>query len=350
MFKPGVTILAMLLLLGNCAADENDKYIPRSERRKEKYATPEPGTYLKPAAYSLLKKINQILEDPDHHQMPTEWMVKMFTAPQKRLLDTTLRYMDHEVEVRIYYPTKESMGGNQPVVLFFHGGGFILGSVEQYHIMVSKMARITGYMFVSVEYRLAPQYPFPAAIMDCFSVLQWLQNYGDIIGADKSKICVMGDSAGGNIATVLTLLSRDNQVPQPMCQVLLYPGVTFLETPYPSRLYFAQTTGMSYILNDSFLRRVKQEYMGEGNNEGDPYLSPLEAELTGDLAPALIITAECDPIRDGGRLYADKLEKAGVTVTHMEYSGMIHGFMSFHMILSDALDAMKLIRSYLDQQ
>jgi acetyl esterase len=106
---------------------------------------------------------------------------------------------------------------------------------------------------------------------------------------------------------------------------------------------------MVFVLSESFLRQVKREYMGDATDERNPYLSPLEAELTSDLPPTLIITAECDPIRDGGRLYADRLEKAGVNVTHVEYSGEIHGFMSFHMVLNDALDAMKLIRDYLDQ-
>ena len=106
---------------------------------------------------------------------------------------------------------------------------------------------------------------------------------------------------------------------------------------------------MSYVLDESFLRKVKIQYLGKETNDKHPYLSPLEANLTQDLAPALIITAECDPIRDGGRSYALKLNSAGVKVEHIEYSGMIHGFISFHMILADALDAMKEIRDYLEK-
>jgi acetyl esterase len=157
----------------------------------------------------------------------------------------------------------------------------------------------------------------------------------------------MGDSAGGNLATVLTLLCRDNQVTQPFRQVLIYPGVTFVEREFPSRILFGRCPDMTYVLSESFLRRVKTQYMGNETNDRHPYLSPLEAHLTSDLAPALIITAECDPIRDDGRIYVEKLRDAGVVVTHSEYSGMIHGFMSFHMILSDALQAMKEIRDYL---
>jgi len=349
MFRSFISIIFISLLLGPCDVERGEKYVPRNENKREKYATPEPGTYLKPAAYSLLKKINQILEDPDKHKMPADWMTRMFTTSQKKVLDTLLIYNDHQVEVRIYYPTKESLSGDQPLVLYIHGGGFVTGSVEMYHIMVSKLAKVTGRITVSVDYRLAPEHPFPAAVDDCYAVYRWLLEFGETIGADRSSISVIGDSAGGNLATVITLLCRDNEVPQPLCQVLLYPGVTFLETPFPSRVYFAQSEGMGYVLTESFLRRVKNAYLTEDTDARDPYLSPLEAELSGDLPPALIITAECDPIRDGGREYAEKLSAAGVAVTHVEYSGMIHGFVSFHMILNDALDAMKLIRDYLNQ-
>lgn len=348
MIRSSLTILVLLVLLGNCTSGREEKYVPSSERKREKYATPEPGTYLKPAAYSLLLRINQILEDPESHKMPSEWMIRMFTSSQKRVVDTLLTYLDQKVEVRIYYPDKESLTGEQPVLMFIHGGGFVAGSVEQYDIMVSKLARVTGRMMVSVEYRLAPEHPFPAAVNDCFTVLRWLQEHGGEIGADTSRICVIGDSAGGNLATVMTLVCRDRKLPEPRCQVLIYPGVTFEETHSPSRRYFAESANMGYVLTQSFLERVRSEYMGKVKDVDNPYLSPLSADLTGDLPPALIITAECDPLRDGGREYAERLASAGVPVNHVEYSGMIHGFMSFHMILSDALDAMRLIRDYLD--
>lgn len=348
MIRSSVSILVMLVMLGNCTSDREEKYIPGSERKREKYATPEPGTYLKPAAYSVLKRINQVMEDPDPPKMPSEWMIRMFTTPQKKVVDTLLTYMDQEVGVRIYYPNKESLNGEQPVLLFIHGGGFVAGSVELYDIMVSKLARITGYVMVSVEYRLAPAHPFPAAIQDCFTALRWLQENGGEIGTDTARICVIGDSAGGNLATVMTLICRDMQLPEPFCQVLIYPAVTFKEMLNPSLEYFASSTDVGYVLTESFLKNVKESYMGDETDVENPYLSPLEANLTGDLPPALIITAEVDPIRDVGREYAARLEAAGVPVTHVEYSGMIHGFMSFHMILGDGLDAMKLIRDYLD--
>lgn len=339
-----------VILLSGCQAEEPEKYIPKSPRKKEKLATPEPGTYLKPAAYSIVKKMNQVIEEPEEFKGPPTWIRKMFTTHQKKVLDTLLQFIDTEVPVRIYYPTRESLDGKHPVTLFFHGGGFSMGSVHDYHPLVSKLAKVTGNIFVSVEYRLAPDHPFPSGLNDCYACLRWLQQHGASIGADTTRISVMGDSAGGNLATVLTLMCRDRNQPQPICQVLLYPSVTFRDTLLPSRIYFCQNTEMNYILSESFMRDAKTQYMGGETNDRHPYLSPLEAQLTPDLAPALVITAEVDPIRDGGRLYAQKLKASGTEVEYREYSGMFHGFMSFHMILGDGLDAMKAIRRYCESK
>jgi acetyl esterase len=341
-------LLITLLVFSSCQAEKPAKYVPKSERKREKYATPEPGTYLKPVAHAILNEVNRIIDDPETYREPADWMMRMLSAPQKRILDTLLPGVEDKIPVRIYYPTRQSLKGKHPVTLFFHGGGFVLGSVDEYHVMVSKLARITGQIIISVEYRLAPEHPFPAGLEDCYAVLRWTREYGTLIGADTTRISVMGDSAGGNLATVVTLRCRDEGIPQPASQILIYPGVSFVDTIYPSRNYFIQQSDMRYMLDEHFLRSVKEQYMGGMTNDRHPYLSPLEAELSPELAPALVITAECDPIRDGGRLYARELENAGVEVEHLEYSGMIHGFMSFHMILGDALDAMKEIRDFLE--
>lgn len=350
MQKVGCSILWIFLVFTGCHPGGVEKYQPSSDRTREKYATPEPGTFLKPGAYSIMKKFNQIMKDPEGYRLPADWMLDILATPQKKMVDTTLRLSEVAVPVRIYYPTRNSLEGNHPVILFFHGGGFIMGDIETYHVMVSKLARITGQIVISVDYRLAPEYPFPAALQDCYNALKWLQEHGSSIGVDTTRISIMGDSAGGNIATVLTLMCRDRERPQPRCQILVYPGVTFVDTLTSSRNYFCNSPEMIYILSESFLRKVKSEYMGDEPNDRHPYLSPLEANLTGDLCPALIITAECDPLRDDGRLFARKMEAAGVDVQYCEYSGMIHGFMSFHMILSDALLAMKEIRDFVESK
>ncbi|RPI45394.1 MAG: alpha/beta hydrolase [Bacteroidetes bacterium] len=344
-----LSILAALVLLNGCAASGPDGYEPWTAHGKEKYATPEPGTYLKPISFAVLKNMNRILDDPASFENTEEFVRKVFSPSLKELTDTVIRYNDRSVPVRIYYPNRESLEGDHPVILFFHGGGFILGSVEQYHMMVARLARVTGRIIVSVDYRLAPDYPFPAAVDDCYAAYLWLRAHAGAIGADRERITVMGDSAGGNLAAVVTLICRDLHQPQPENQVLIYPGVTFRDTLFPSMEYFAMESDMRYVLDETFLRKVKSEYLGGMKDDRHPYLSPLEARLTPDLPPALVITAECDPLRDGGKAYAEKLGKAGVPVRYREYSGMIHGFMSLHLVMGDATDAMKYIRDYLGE-
>lgn len=346
--KRGIVSIFLIALFLSCYTQAPEKYVPKTARKRVRCATAEPGTYLKPPALSLLKRMNRVMEDSTV-KAPAPWVIEIFTKHQKRLLDTVLVFNELEVPVRIYYPTKRSLQGQQPAILFFHGGGFILGSVEQYHVMASKMARVTGQIIISVDYRLAPEHPFPAAVNDCFSVFQWMQQFGSTLGVDTARISVAGDSAGGNLATVLTLVCRDEHVPQPYRQVLLYPALTFVETEYPSMTYFLKDPDRRYVLSESFLRRAKTAYLGSEGTDLNPYISPMEAKLTGDLAPALIIAAECDPLRDVEREYAEKLKAAGVEVKYLEYSGMIHAFMSFHMILEEALDAMKEVRVYLGE-
>ena len=340
-------LLTSLLLCLGCQAGNPGKYVPSTARAREKYATPEPGTYLRPMAYALLKEINRRRLEPEKYKEPGDKVRELFSARQKRQLDTVVSRDGLEVPVRIYYPSRKSLQGECPLMLFIHGGGFIIGSVDEYHIMVSKLARVTNQVIVSVGYRLAPRHPFPAGLNDCFAVLCWLQEHARELGADPERISVMGDSAGGNLATVLTLRCRDEGRHQPFRQVLVYPGVSFPDTTYPSLEYFARS-GQFFLLTETFMQKARDSYIPEGTDPGHPYISPLRATLGPELAPALVITAECDPIRDGGRMYAKRLEESGVEVKHIEYSGMIHGFMSFHMIFSEAIDAMKDIRDYLE--
>jgi acetyl esterase len=338
--------LLLFLILGAVRADDPEKYVPKTKRKQEKLATLEPGAYLKPSANYILKRMNRILDDSTSKK-PAQWIVDLFTPPQAHVNDTTLKFNNVEVAVRVYYPTRRSMRGMQPVTIYYHGGGFVLGSVEEYHSMTSKLARVTGQIIVSVDYRLAPEHSFPAAVNDCYAVLQWMQHYGSSLGADTTRITVMGDSAGGNLATVMTLKCHDQKRPQPYRQVLLYPAVTLRDTAYPSMIYYMQDSDRRYVLSEAFAMRVRRDYMANESADTDRYISPLESELSDDLAPALIIAAECDPLRDSDRAYAQKLESAGVRVQYREYSGMIHAFVSFPMVIRDAVDAMKLVRNYL---
>lgn len=324
-----------------------NKYIPRSERKKEKYKTAEPGTYLKPSSYSMLKQIEKAKENPS--RQPSDKMLKMLSSKQKQVTDTVLNLEGIDVPIRIYYPTKRSLSGMQEAILFFHGGGFIMGSIDQYHMMVAELARKTGMPVISVGYRLATEYPFPAGLTDCYNVYLWLRSHGGNLGIDTENIFLMGDSAGGNLATVVTLMCRDFNQAQPRGQILIYPATCLAERDDNSTRYFLMDPNREYILSETFIRKARTQYMGANNNAHDPYLSPLEASLSGDLPPALIITAECDPLRDSGRDYAAKLSKAGVPVNYIEYSGTIHGFMSLYLILKEGRDAMKEVREFIVQ-
>jgi acetyl esterase len=339
---------AVLLVLLGCQVEPTGKYVPSTARAREKYATPEPGTYLRPMAYMLLKEIKSRMDKPEDFKEPGDMVKEVLASRQKRLIDTIVSHDGREVPVRIYYPTRNSTRGNNPVMLFLHGGGFIIGSVEEYHILVSKLARITNQIIISVEYGLAPEHPFPGGLDDCFAVLCWLQEHASELGADPGRITVTGDSAGGNLATVLTLMCRDRERPQPYRQVLLYPGVSFVDSTYHSMEYFSRG-GQYFLLTESFMQRARERYIPPGTDPGHPYLSPLGARLGPELPPALIIAAECDPIRDGARMYAKRLRDEGIEVDYLEYSGMIHGFMSFHMIFPEAIHAMKYIKDYLDK-
>ena len=342
-------ILISLVFFGGKAPDKPSKYIPGSERKKERLATPEEGTYLRPGAHIMLKELEDYMKHPEDHKVPSSWIRNIFVSPNRMVKDTVISLEERMVPLRLYYPSKKSLQGNQPVILFLHGGGFVFGSVEYYHVMASKIARVSGRIVVSVEYSLAPDHPFPSGLIDCFTALCWLQGHAARIGADADRICLMGDSAGGNLATVLTLMCRDRGRPQPMCQVLLYPATTFVEDNRPSMVLFGYCKERIFVLDEDLMRRIKRDYLGETGDERDPYVSPLEGDLSPDLAPALIITAECDPLRDDGREYAKRLKESGVRTEHIEYSGMIHGFMSFHMIFREGVKAMKYTSHFIEE-
>lgn len=346
-FKYCLVPLVLFFLSLDCMAGDPEKYLPATQRQKEKLETPEPGTYLKPSAHRILKRINKVMEKPEDIKEPPYWLLRALACRQKRVLDTLIGTADKPLPLKIYYPSRQSQSGMQPVILFMHGGGFIMGSANLYHPMVSRLARECDCIVVSVDYRLAPAHPFPAAINDAFLALSWLQENAGSIGADSSRIFVMGDSAGGNLATVLCLMCHDRQRPQPAAQVLIYPAVSFSETITPSRHYFAMQKGQAYVLSEAFLRKVKTEYMGRESNDSLRYLSPLQAKIPPDMPPAMLITAECDPLRDGGRAYAEKLAHEGFMIEHHEYSGMIHGFINFHMLLKEASEAIDEIAAYL---
>ncbi|MEX0986034.1 MAG: alpha/beta hydrolase [Bacteroidales bacterium] len=314
--------------------------------RKAKYATAEPGTCLDPKAYRFLKALDRVEQNPYDNEFAKR-VIDFFEPGVHRILDTLVAYENNSVPVRIYYPTKTSTKTPTPLILFIHGGGFMFGSIEEYDMAVKKLARITGNIIISVDYSLAPDHPFPAALDDIYAVKDWIIQNRKKLGMKGDKITVMGDSAGGNLATVLSLRSRDENLDHILCQILYYPPTTFKEIEFPSRLYFLRDERRNYLLSEEFVKAIKTNYLPESVEDSNPYVSPLEADLTGNIPPVLIINAQVDPLRDEGRRYASKLSDAGQEVTYIEYDGMIHGFFNLYMIFKEGKESMKLVRNYI---
>ena len=339
----------LIFLLSACSVTKNSVTDSKSKNKSYSRITPEPGTHVTRMATIVLHYANDFVNHPDSLFSKFGDHLEGGGPHIGTIVDTTVLSDSYRVPVRIYYPFRKSRCHGMPVLVFFHGGGFDWGNNKIYDRFNRKLARTTECIVVSAEYRLAPAHPYPAGVNDCYSTLQWVSENLGYISHDSAKIGVIGESAGGNLAAVMALMSRDKHGPHIACQILLYPATNFSDTVYASRKYFSGMDGPYYLINESFLRRVKKQYLGSTGNENDPYVSPLDAQMTSNLPPALVITAQADPLRDEGRLYAEKLKQAGVNVQYKEYQGMIHGFISFYPILLDGRRAFRKTSSFLTE-
>ncbi len=221
-----------------------------------------------------------------------------------------------EVPVRLYRPEGE---GPFPTVVFYHGGGFVIGDLESHDIACRYLAAETDSIVVAVDYRLAPEHPFPAAAEDCYGATVWAADTAELDG--DGNLAVMGDSAGGNLAAAVSLMARDLDGPDIDRQVLVYPA-TSRSDDWPSMEQF----GEGYFLQAEDMDWFHDSYIPDEVHEANPYANPLEANDLSGLPPATVITAGFDPLRDQGAAYAEALEAAGVDVEYRNYEEMIHGF------------------------
>jgi acetyl esterase len=240
-------------------------------------------------------------------------------APMAKVVDLTVATPEGNVPVRIYRPrTTERL----PVLVYFHGGGFVLGSIDSHDSVARNLALMASCLVVSVGYRLAPEHRFPAAVDDCTAAVRWVHGHADLIGADAARIALGGDSAGGNLAAVVALRLRDEGGPKIAGQLLVYP-VTQLRAAVRGSM---AANGEGYFLRARDVAWFDDMYLGDSKAHTHPYASPLLAASLNGLPPALVITAEFDPLRDQGEDYAQRLQQAGVTVTLSRYQGAIHAF------------------------
>jgi acetyl esterase len=228
------------------------------------------------------------------------------------------------IPVRVYRPEAD---GPVPTVVFFHGGGFVIGDLDTHDNVCRLLCRDAGVVVVSVDYRLAPEHHFPAAAEDAYAALRFVAGQIEEYGADASRLAVAGDSAGGNLAAVCAQQAHADGISL-AAQVLVYPAVD-VDGDYPSRTENAE----GYFMSLADARWFAEQYIGMTEDEArkrglltDPRLSPLHATSLEGLAPAIVVTAEFDVLRDEGNAYAAALEKAGVRVVQREFAGLIHGF------------------------
>jgi len=244
------------------------------------------------------------------------------TCDLKQISDHQIPGRSGSLNIRRYQPHSQS-SSPQPALVFFHGGGHVLGSVEQYDTFAQQLAFLGKCNVFSVEYRLAPDTKSIGIYADGFDAFQWVMSNSAKLGIDSNRVAIGGDSAGGNLAIAVLLSCKQQSAPMPKFQLLIYPATDY-QLGYPSIEEFAE----GYYLSKADKKWFRSHFLEDEARSKDPMVSPLLADLS-DLPQAFVLTAGFDPLRDEGKAFADSLERFGVSVKHVCYTDMIHGFVSF---------------------
>jgi acetyl esterase len=292
-----------------------------------------------PQMRTLLDQLNAAEAKPFHAGSPQEAragiqaLISIVAGPPEKVAkveDRKISGAGGQIPLRIYTPAGAAPMG---AMVFFHGGGWVIGDIESHDVLCRSLANGAGCVTVSVDYRLAPESKFPAAAEDCYAATKWVAENAATLGVDANRIAVGGDSAGGNLAAVVSQMARDRGGPQIRFQLLIYPATDY-SREYPSQTDF---TADGYILSRSDMIWFYDHYMNSDADRTNPYLSPGCAKSLAGLPPAFVITCELDPLRDEGEAYADAMRKAGVTVKANRYDGLCHGF----LMMPGVIDAAK---------
>ncbi|MGE0257197.1 MAG: alpha/beta hydrolase [Alphaproteobacteria bacterium] len=245
------------------------------------------------------------------------------------------------IRVRLYWP--EGSGGEAagavPAIAYYHGGGHVIGSLDTHDLIARNLCHGAGALVVSVDYRMGPEHKFPAAVEDSFAALEWLHANAASLGADPGRLGVHGDSAGGNLAAVVALMARDRGAPRLRLQSLVYPVADYTLSA-PSYRTYAEDYG---LLTRAAMQWFQHHYLRSLADAEDWRASPIRAASHAGVAPAIVVTAECDVLHDDGANYADALRRAGVPVEYREYPGMIHAFFGMVPAVDDAMNAQRTV-------
>jgi acetyl esterase len=302
----------------------------------------------------LNPKIEQVLEmiakakRPAYHELTPQQarasyeksapILEIASAPMFSVEDLALPTRDGAtIRARLYYPVEPGWAEPAPALVYFHGGGFTVGSVDTHDALCRMFARDAQCVVLSVDYRLAPEHKFPTAVNDAFDALAWLSANAALYGVDQTRIAIGGDSAGGTLATVCAVLARDAGIPLAL-QLLIYPGASgHQQTDSHARL------SDGFLLSGDTIQWFFGQYVRDADDRNDWRFAPLDgtrgAPAFAGLAPAWIATAEYDPLSDEGAAYADKLRAAGNVVTLQCYAGMIHEFFKMGGFVPEVAEA-----------
>lgn len=233
-----------------------------------------------------------------------------------------------DLPIRIYRPSNQ---GNLPALLYFHGGGWVVNFLDIFDAFLHSLANATGCVIVAVNYQKAPEHPYPTPFDDCYATLLWAYNNASELGIDRTKIGVGGDSAGANLASAVALKARDSGGPALAYQLLLYPCN---ERNFETDSYRNYATG--HGLSRQTMQWFWEQYLQGNDHDNDPYACPSRAKDFSNLPPAIVVTAEYDPLKDDGVKYERLLREAGVQTYYRDYAGMIHGFLIMGTVTATA--------------
>jgi acetyl esterase len=302
---------------------------------------------LHPQIVAVLDAIAALALRPIEEMTPAEARAQMEATarsrkaeplPVARVEERVIPGPAGDIPIRLYWPLAEAGGASVvPAIAYYHGGGHVIGSLDTHDLIARNLCAGAAALVASVDYRMGPEHRFPAAVEDSFAALEWLHAHAASLGADPKRLGVHGDSAGANLAAVVALMARDRGGPRLRLQSLIYPVGDYTLSA-PSYATFAQGNG---VLTREAMRWFAYHYLRSPADAADWRASPLRAASFAGVAPAIVVTAECDVLHDDGENYADALRRAGVPVEYREYLGMIHGFFGMVPVVDDAIAAQR---------